>query len=337
MNSNFKVGSTVKLKHTFENAEIVEIFEDGMLLVLIAGEIDPIPVDPDNILDKNRLEVLLPQKERGYNTHIPFETYGFRHHFLHAKPCEEINGLKYFELYFANISSLQLSIDCKFTAGNLMLFKGVKILERRAFNYLCSFKFDDLSSQMVFACEARTLTTKGTGGLEKYELRLKGTRFFKNLNKYYPLPFEGYSFDLINLQKPKGSMDIRKYTEEKKQEIDLPKEMLLSDNAVKVNQYRSKKMWEFNRELDLHIEKLTEKYHSMSTGQILKLQLNIFQKFLEDAVILGIDRVFVIHGIGKGKLKNEIATILLLHPEVKTFVNEFHPKYGFGATEIIFQ
>jgi dsDNA-specific endonuclease/ATPase MutS2 len=44
----------------------------------------------------------------------------------------------------------------------------------------------------------------------------------------------------------------------------------------------------------------------------------------------------VIHGLGKGKLKNEIATRLINHPEVKTFKNEYHPKYGFGATEIIF-
>jgi len=27
---------------------------------------------------------------------------------------------------------------------------------------------------------------------------------------------------------------------------------------------------------------------------------------------------------------------LMNHPDVKTFKNEFHPKYGFGATEVIF-
>ena len=337
MNSIFKVGSTVKLKHTFENAEIVEVFEDGMLLVLIAGEREPIPVDPENIFDSKNLNQLIPQKEKGYDSHIPFETYGFKYHFLHAKPCEGEMGFKYFELYFANISSAKLSADCRFTVGNLTIFKGLKILEKASFNYLCSFKYDDLSSQMIFTCDARPMTAKGTGSAEKYELKLKGTRFFKNLDKYYPLPLDGYSFDLVNLQVSKDTIDIKTYTEAKKSEINVQKESFVPHEVIKVNQYRSKKLAEFNRELDLHIEKLTDKHSSMNNGQKLKLQLDTFQRFLEDAIIIGIDRVFVIHGIGKGKLKNEIAAILFQHPEVKTFVNEFHPRYGFGATEIIFK
>lgn len=337
MNSDFKVGNNVKLKHTFENAEIVEIFEDGMLLVLIAGEKEPIPVDPANVLGYRHLETPLPQKERGQGTHIPFETFGFKHHFLHAKPCEGENGIKYFELYFANISSLQLSADCRFTVGDMVLFKAVTILEKDSFNYLCSFKYDDLSSQMLFSCEARPLTSKGTGNVEKYELKLKGTRFFKNPDKYYPLPLRGYSFDLTNLQRSKESIDLKNYTEAKKQEIKLSEISFLSDNEVKEERYKSRKLSEFNRELDLHIEKLTGKYRTMNSGQMLKLQLDTFQRFIEDALVLGVDRVFVIHGIGKGKLKNDIAAILLQHPDVKTFINEFHPKYGFGATEIIFK
>ncbi|RQH21817.1 hypothetical protein D5R40_31195 [Okeania hirsuta] len=48
------------------------------------------------------------------------------------------------------------------------------------------------------------------------------------------------------------------------------------------------------------------------------------------------ERVFVIHGVGEGKLRNAIATRLIKYPEVVSFKNEFHPRYGFGATEIIF-
>jgi len=40
--------------------------------------------------------------------------------------------------------------------------------------------------------------------------------------------------------------------------------------------------------------------------------------------------------IGKGRLRNEIASRLVQMPEVKTFKNEYHPNYGFGATEVIF-
>ena len=73
-----------------------------------------------------------------------------------------------------------------------------------------------------------------------------------------------------------------------------------------------------------------------NNAEILRIQLTHFNQFLEKAIRLGVKSAFVIHGVGKGKLKNEIATRLMNHPQVKTFKNEFHPKYGFGATEIIF-
>jgi dsDNA-specific endonuclease/ATPase MutS2 len=47
--------------------------------------------------------------------------------------------------------------------------------------------------------------------------------------------------------------------------------------------------------------------------------------------------LIVIHGVGEGVLRDEIHELLRHKPEVKTFVNQFHPLYGFGATEIYFQ
>jgi dsDNA-specific endonuclease/ATPase MutS2 len=45
----------------------------------------------------------------------------------------------------------------------------------------------------------------------------------------------------------------------------------------------------------------------------------------------------VIHGIGEGKLRDEIHDILRLKKEVKSFVNQYDPRFGYGATEIFFQ
>jgi dsDNA-specific endonuclease/ATPase MutS2 len=86
----------------------------------------------------------------------------------------------------------------------------------------------------------------------------------------------------------------------------------------------------------LHIENLVKDHSKMSNGEIMKTQLNHFHGYLDEATRLGVQKVFVIHGIGKGKLRNEIATILMRNPDVKTFKNEYHPKYGTGATEVFF-
>jgi dsDNA-specific endonuclease/ATPase MutS2 len=45
----------------------------------------------------------------------------------------------------------------------------------------------------------------------------------------------------------------------------------------------------------------------------------------------------VIHGVGSGRLRDEIHDLLRLKREVKSFVNQYHPSYGYGATEIYLQ
>ncbi len=62
--------------------------------------------------------------------------------------------------------------------------------------------------------------------------------------------------------------------------------------------------------------------------------MEAFDKFLSQAIRLGVSKVFVIHGVGKGKLKDKIVTRLIQMPDVTNFKNEYHSKYGFGATEI---
>ena len=68
----------------------------------------------------------------------------------------------------------------------------------------------------------------------------------------------------------------------------------------------------------------------------LQLQLDHFEQYIDKAIRLGVPRIYVIHGIGKGKLKNMIASRLIQNPQIKTFKNEYHPRYGWGATEVIF-
>ena len=47
--------------------------------------------------------------------------------------------------------------------------------------------------------------------------------------------------------------------------------------------------------------------------------------------------VIVIHGVGEVRLRDEIHDTLRLKKEVKSFVSQYHHRYGYGATEIFFQ
>lgn len=90
-------------------------------------------------------------------------------------------------------------------------------------------------------------------------------------------------------------------------------------------------------ELDLHIEKLTKEHPAFSSFEKLSLQLQTLEKYLDLAVAHHQPSMIVIHGVGTGKLRDEIHEILRTRRDVKSFINRFHPAYGYGATEIFFQ
>lgn len=89
--------------------------------------------------------------------------------------------------------------------------------------------------------------------------------------------------------------------------------------------------------VDLHIEKLMDDWKHLSNAEILDIQLKEFEKWYDLALAHHQPSLTVIHGVGKGVLRNEIHDILRMKREVKSFVNQFHSSFGYGATEIYFQ
>jgi hypothetical protein len=89
--------------------------------------------------------------------------------------------------------------------------------------------------------------------------------------------------------------------------------------------------------VDLHVEKLSDNWKEMSNFEILTLQLNEFEKWYQLAIANRLPDFIVIHGVGTGKLRDEIHDILKIKKEVKTFINQYDPRFGYGATEIFFQ
>ena len=88
--------------------------------------------------------------------------------------------------------------------------------------------------------------------------------------------------------------------------------------------------------IDLHIEKLTDDWKHLSNYEIISLQLKTFEKYFDLAVAHHQHSFIVIHGVGEGRLRDEIHDILRLKKEVKSFVNQYHHRFGYGATEIFF-
>jgi dsDNA-specific endonuclease/ATPase MutS2 len=88
--------------------------------------------------------------------------------------------------------------------------------------------------------------------------------------------------------------------------------------------------------VDLHIERICSDFRGLSNAEIILIQLDTFEKYFHLAWVHHLGSLTVIHGVGTGKLKNEIHRWLKKRPEVRSFDNPFHPLYGNGATVIQF-
>ncbi len=89
--------------------------------------------------------------------------------------------------------------------------------------------------------------------------------------------------------------------------------------------------------VDLHLEP-----HQVGKGKIppqdaLFHQLEQFEQSLDKAIASGKLEFRVVHGYGKGKLKEEVHKILAKHKHVRSFQNDYHSRYGYGSTIVYFK
>jgi hypothetical protein len=84
--------------------------------------------------------------------------------------------------------------------------------------------------------------------------------------------------------------------------------------------------------LDLHINKLMENHEKCSPEEIVKIQLEAFEKNLELAIATNLKEITYIHGTGNGTLRNHIHKLLGSNPNVEYFKDALKEKFGYGAT-----
>ena len=88
------------------------------------------------------------------------------------------------------------------------------------------------------------------------------------------------------------------------------------------------------KEVDLHIEELTNDFSHLTNAEIVLLQLAKFTKELNNAMLNNFKSIVFIHGVGNGKLKSALRDELRNYPQV-TFRDGDYQKFGNGATEVI--
>jgi hypothetical protein len=93
----------------------------------------------------------------------------------------------------------------------------------------------------------------------------------------------------------------------------------------------------FGEEIDLHVDSSQFKGGKKDNKYAIEFQLEALEAALDNAVMKGKVEIRIIHGLGKGKLKEEVHKILAAHPQVKSFENAYHARYGMGSTIVHFK
>lgn len=90
-------------------------------------------------------------------------------------------------------------------------------------------------------------------------------------------------------------------------------------------------------EIDLHLHVILEDETGMDDYDKLQYQLQVLRKELKRLHQLHYREAVVVHGVGKGRLRDEVRNVLAESPAVVDFYDASFKKYGAGATHIVFR
>lgn len=343
----FQVGDKVVIQHSNDEGEVVEIINDKMVLVDVRGVKFPAYTDQLDFPYFKRFteKKLFPEKKpKKYIDQVPAEkpvagrkreriaklTDGVWLTFLPVFDADEFGDdvVETLKIHLVN----NTSEDYHFTyslnvAGESDFDLDNQVASFQDF-YLHDIPFANLNDNPSFGFDF-SLIKPDKSKAEYFEasLKLRAKQVFSRIEEIKKNGEATFSFKLFD-QYPFRPI-----------EEEVVNTSILSGSGFRI--YEASKARQHlepaRSELDLHIEKLVEKWTGLDNLEIISIQLQTFEKYLDLAIAHHLPSMVVIHGLGTGRLRDEIHEILRLKRGVKSFVNRYDPRYGYGATEIFFQ
>lgn len=353
----FSIGMKVRLIHTGDEGVIDEMLEYDLVAVRLSdGEVIPVSIDAlerSSEVAASKVKAKIVQGKKKVES-LPLQPLPIDSQYMVLKPqglqlafdpvARADGSTDYYRIYLINDTQQNFLYQLSLHLDKRGVWNTQGRLGPRTMIETGNLQYSELNNNAEVHIENWRLLPdgKGTGGKLARELKLKPTQFFKKITTAPYLNRQVYLYQLFT---PKEMAE--KEASPKQQS---PKESLQAYTSREAKQKSSNSQWfnlqemphevwemaAFKNEIDLHIQSLLEDPGSVPRKQILSTQLYHFDRFMRDAIRIGVDRVFVIHGIGEGKLREEINTRLSAMEEVKSFKNEYHARYGYGATEVLF-
>ncbi|MET0637621.1 MAG: Smr/MutS family protein [Chitinophagaceae bacterium] len=336
----YQLGDTVLIMHSNEEGRIIDFINEKMVMVEVRGVKFPVYLDQIDFPYFKRFseKKLVPaKKEKKFVDDVKREKYvpvekvvdGVWLTILPVMVSDEFGDDVVDKLKLHLVNHTPVAYNFRYQLN----FFGEKEFELkntvRPFEdfYIHDVDFENMNDGPSFEFEF-TLVEPDKKKEDFFEsiVKLKPKQLFTKIQEILAKNEATFSFNLF-----------KEYPDKKVQDyVDMDK--------LKAKGYRIYNAKEARQHLeparsviDLHAEKLSDHWEEMSNFEILTLQLKTFEKYYELAIAHTQPSLIVVHGVGTGKLKEEIHELLKVRKEVKSFINRYDARFGYGATEIFFQ
>ncbi|HLG38366.1 MAG TPA: Smr/MutS family protein [Chitinophagaceae bacterium] len=336
----FQIGDKVLILHSHEEGEVIDIMNEKMVMVDVKGVKFPVNIDQLDFpyfkrfsekklfpVKKDKKYVDDVKKEKASNAKKVVD--GVWLTFLPIFQTDEFGDeiVEELKVHLVNRTETAYNFIYKLTYFGKPEFDLKNQVNPFEDFYLHDVSFADMNDNPVFEFEfSLQKPDKKKADFYESSLKLRAKQLFNKIEEIKQKNEATFSYKLFETYPEKVF--------EEKFDTNYPasKEYKVYD-AKKARQH----LEPARSVIDLHIERLSNDWKHLSNYEILSIQLKTFEKYYELACAHIQPSLIVIHGIGEGKLRDEIHERLRLKKEVKSFVNQYHPLYGYGATEIFFQ
>ncbi len=332
----FSIGDKILVKRTGDEGHVVAFINNDMVEVEVNGTIFPAYIDE---VDHPYLKWFTEKKKAKPKTapeQLPVEKIKNRQQrlaqgvYLSFIPVFKTDTMEdivdHVKVHLLNELPVDIFFKYEVILQNSKLFSHEGKLHAFGNLYLHNVTYEDMGAQPRFNWEVED------AGKQKEVLsgtvRIRPQKLFEHVNHMLQNNEPSFSYllfdDLIQ--------DKKVITEQAP--ITTP-----SKHTVKQQDKKTKlTLQDLPRyELDLHIEKLVNNIQGLSNSDMLHIQLNELHHALDLARRHRQERMVIIHGMGKGVLRDEVHKILKQTPEVLRYTDGWQGQYGFGATEVFFK
>ena len=336
----YQVGDIILLLHSNEEAEVISIISDKMMLVDVEGVKFPVYMDQVDFPYFKRFseKKMFPvKKEKQYVDDVRKEkptaaqkiVDGIWLTFLPVMVLDEFGDevVEELKLHLVNRTNIAYHFKYKQYFLGRSAFELNNDINPFEDFYLHDLVFADMNDSPVFSFVFSLLQPdKRKAEYFESSLKLKPKQLFSKIEEIKKKNEATFSYRLFESYPDKTV----KHEFETKGLVNKGYKIYDAKNA-------REHLAPSRSVIDLHIEKLSDDWKDLSNYEIMSLQLKTFEKYYDLAVTHIQPSLIVIHGVGEGRLRDEIHDILRLKKEVKSFVNQYDPRFGYGATEIFFQ